>query len=271
MEFAAYYTKIMRTITFSHDAIIAPFFDKKILTKAELLKLTGCSNMTLFRRLSEHGYYTSYNFNSRYYTIAEVAKFDRKGLWKHHEVRFSKHGTLKATIRHLVSASEMGYSANDLTQLLGVRVASLLLPLTNDGLVVRENFGGWVYFPADSRQREQQINLRRLTLPLPQPPMVLLPRQLDDQTTIEALVGLVKNSDAGPKQIRAYLKSRGMVAPLSAIKALFERYDLLKKRPAGTLETTSGTSRGLSWPIPSQEFIAGVAAALFFCDGFLVA
>lgn len=220
----------MRTIAFSQDAIIAPFFDKKILTKAELLNLTGCSNMTLFRRLSEHGYYTSYNFNSQYYTIAEVAKFDRKGLWEYHDVRFSKHGTLKATIRHLVSASEMGYSANDLAQLLGVRVASLLLPLTNDGLIVRENFGGWFYFSVDPRQREQQINRRRSTLQLPEQPVVILPHQLDDKTTIEALVGLVKNPDAGPKQIRAYLKSRGMVAPLSAIDALFERYELFKKK-----------------------------------------
>ncbi|MGH7908650.1 MAG: hypothetical protein ACRENW_02235 [Thermodesulfobacteriota bacterium] len=220
----------MRTIAFSHDAIIAPFFDKKILTKAELLNLTGCSNMTLFRRLSEHGYYTSYNFNSRYFTIVEVAKFDRKGLWEYHEVRFSKHGTLKATIRHFVSTAEMGCTANDLAQLLGVRVASLLLPLTNEGLISRENFGGWLYFSSDPRQREQQINRRRSTLQLPQQPTVVLLQQLDDKTTIEALVGLVKNPDAGPKQIRAYLKSHGMVAPLSAINALFERYDLFKKK-----------------------------------------
>ena len=216
----------MRTIAFSHDAIIAPFFDKKILTKTELLNLTGCSSMTLFRRLSEHGYYTSYNFNSRYYTIAEVASFDRKGLWEYHDVRFSKHGTLKATIRHLVSTSEMGCTANDLAQMLGVRVASLLLPLTNEGLIVRENFGGWVYFSSDPHQREQQINQRGSTLQLPPQTTVVLPQQLDDKTTIEALVGLVKNPDAGPKQIRAYLKTRGMIASLSAIEALFERYDL---------------------------------------------
>ena len=220
----------MRTIAFSHDAIIAPFFDKKILTKAELLNLTGCSNMTLFRRLSEHGYYTSYNFNSRYYTIAEVARFDRKGLWEYQDVRFSKHGTLKATIRHLVSTSEMGCTANDLAQLLGVRVASLLLPLTNEGLISREDFGGWIYFSSDPRHREQQINRRRSTLQLSQQPTVVLPQQLDDKTTIEALVGLLKNPEAGPKQIRAYLKTRGMIAPSSAIEALFERYDLFKKK-----------------------------------------
>jgi len=220
----------MRTLAFSRDAIVAPFFEKKILTKAELLKISGCSNMTLFRRLSEHGYYTSYNFNNRYYTIAEVAQFDRLGLWEYHQVRFSKQGTLKATIRHFVATSEMGYSANDLAQLLGVRVASLLLPLTNEGLIVRENFGGWLYFSSDPRQREQQINRRRSKLQLQQQPTVVLPQQLDDKTTIEALVGLVKNPGAGPKQIRAYLKTRGMIAPSSAIEALFERYNLFKKK-----------------------------------------
>jgi hypothetical protein len=220
----------MRTIAFSRDAIIAPFFDKKILTKAELLNLTGCSNMTLFRRLSEHGYYTSYNFNSRYYTIAEVARFDRKGLWEYRQARFSKYGTLKATIQHFVSTAEMGCTANELAQLLGVRVASLMLPLTAAGLIAREDLGGWVYFSSDRVQREQQINQRRLTLKLSTPPMVILPQALDDKTTIAALVGLVKNPAAGPKEIRAYLKSRGMVAPLSAVEALFDRYDLVKKK-----------------------------------------
>jgi hypothetical protein len=220
----------MRPITFSSDAIIAPFFEKKILTKAELFKLTGSSNMTLFRRLSEHGYYTSYNFNSRYYTIPEVAQFDRQGLWAYRQVRFSKYGTLKATIRHFVSTSEMGYTANELTQLLGVRVASVLLPLTQDGLLVRQDLDGWIYLASDPRQREQQIQKRRATLKLRPQAMVMLPQELDDKATIEALVGLVKNPAAGPKQIRAYLKTRGIVAPLAAVEALFDRYALVKKK-----------------------------------------
>lgn len=220
----------MRPKTFFHDAVIAPFFERKILTKSELLVLSGCSNMTLFRCLSEHGYYTSYNFNSRYYTIPEVAKFDRHGLWEYQQVRFSKHGTLKATIRHFVSTSEMGYSASELTQLLGVKIASLLLPFTNEGLIVREYLDGWIYFPSDPSQREQQSKRRSLTLKHPQEPMVILPRELDDKAKIEALVGLVKNPNAGPKQIRAYLKSRGITAPLPAVESLFDRYDLLKKK-----------------------------------------
>ena len=219
----------MRPTSFSHERIIAPFFERKILTKNELFAITGCSNMTLFRRLSEHGYYTSYNFNSRYYTIGEVATFDRHGLWEYHQVRFSKHGTLKRTIQHFVSISEMGYSAGELTQLLGVRVASLLLPLTHEGLIVRENLGGWRYFSIDQSQRQEQITRRRSALTHPPRTKVILQHELDDKATIEALICLVKNPHADPKQVRAYLKTRGMEASLSAVEALFEHYDLSKK------------------------------------------
>jgi len=220
----------MRTIAFSHDAIIAPFFERKILTKPELLRISGCSNMTLFRRLTEHGYCTSYNFNGRYYTIPDVAHFNRQGLWDYRQVRFSKYGTLKTTIQHFVATSEQGYTASELAPLLGVRVASVLLPLTREGRLVREDLAGWVYFSSDPVQRERQTQKRRARLqPSPQA-MVVLPQKLDDKTTIEALVGLVKNPDADPKQIRTYLKTRGMVAPLAAIDALFDRYDLVKKK-----------------------------------------
>lgn len=220
----------MKTTTFLLDAVIAPFFEKKILTKSELLAISGCSNMTLFRRLSEHGYYTSYNFNSRYYTIAEITKFDNNGLWSYHQVRFSRHGTLKATIQHSVANSEMGYSVNELNQLLGVRVASLLLPLSNEGLIVREYLNGWHYFSTEQRAREQQLTRRRTTLKRSQTARSILPQELDDKTTIEALVGLVKNPDFDPKKLRAYLEARGILAPLPAVKALFARYDLFKKK-----------------------------------------
>ena len=176
----------MKTHAFLPDAIIAPFFEKKVLTKYELLDISKCSNMTLFRRLSEHGYYTSYNFNSRYYTIPEVARFDSNGLWNHGQVRFSKHGTLKLTIQHFVAHSKRGYSVNELNQLLGVRVSSLLLPLSNERLITREYFNSWYYFSIDHLQRDQQIKRRQVTHQPSQTTTVILPQELDDKTKIEA-------------------------------------------------------------------------------------
>jgi len=220
----------MKTRTFLLDDLIALFFEKKVLTKAELLTISGCSNMTLFRRLSEHGYFSSYNLNSRYYTIPEIAKFNKNGLWHYGQVRFSKHGTLKATIRHFVDHSEMGYSVNELNQLLGVRVSSLLLPLSNESVITREYFNGWYYFSTDPVRREQQIERRRLKFAPSKTAKVILPQELDDKSKIEALVGLVKNPQFEPKDVRSYLKARGIIVPMAAIKELFDCYDLAKKK-----------------------------------------
>lgn len=220
----------MKSHTFLLDDIIAPFFEKKVLTKDELLDIGGCSNMTLFRRLSEHGYFTSYNFNSRYYTIPEVARFDNNGLWDYHEIRFSKYGTLKATIQHFVDHSEMGYSVNELNQLLGVRVASLLLPLSNKGIIVREYFNGWYYFTTDTVQRGQQIERRRVRLAPSQTAKVILPQELDDKSKLEALAGLVKHPEFKPKDVRSYLRARGIIVTLAAVNELFDHYDLSKKK-----------------------------------------
>jgi len=188
--------------------------------------------MTLFRRLSEHGYFTSYNFNSRYYTIPEVAGFDYNGLWHYRQIRFSKYGTLQATIQHFVDHSEMGYSVNELNRLLGVRVSSLLLPLNNKGVIAREYFNGWTYFSTDPVQREQQIQRRRVRLAPSQTATakVILPQELDDKSTIEALVGLVKHPEFEPKDVRSYLRARGIIVTLAAVRELFDRYDLSKKK-----------------------------------------
>ncbi len=220
----------MRTFTFLVDDLIAPFFEKKVLTKAELLDISGCSNMTLFRRLSEHGYFTSYNLNSRYYTIPEIARFDNNGLWHYRQIRFSKYGTLKATIQHFVDRSEMGYSVNELNRMLGVRVSSLLLPLSNKGVITREYFNGWYYFTTDPVQREQQIERRHVRFAPSKTAKVILPQELDDKSKIEALVGLVKNPEFELKDVCSYLKTRGIIVTLTAVKELFDRYDLLKKK-----------------------------------------
>ena len=220
----------MRTRTFLLDDLIAPFFEKKILTQAELLDISGCSNMTLFRRLSEHGYFTSYNLNNRYYTIPQVAGFDNNGLWHYRQIRFSKYGTLWATIQHFVDYSEMGYSVNELNRLLGMRVSSLLLPLCNKGVIVREYFNGWTYFTTDPAQHEQQIERRRMMLAPSQTAKMILPQKLDDKSKIEALTGLVKHPEFEPRDVRAYLKARGIIVTLTAVRELFDRYDLSKKK-----------------------------------------
>src|SRR5665213_2379467 len=76
----------------SSSRLVSTFRRRKVLTKRELLEQTGCSSMTAWRLLRQHGYHTSYNGNARHYTLVGVPQFDEHGLWADHDVRFSRWG-----------------------------------------------------------------------------------------------------------------------------------------------------------------------------------
>ncbi len=64
--------------------------EKKIATMTELMAaLSTDARRTVFRKLNELNYRTSYSHRGRYYTLDRVAKFDEFGLWSYREVWFS--------------------------------------------------------------------------------------------------------------------------------------------------------------------------------------
>ena len=93
-----------------------------VLTLQQLCQMFRCSRTTILRRLAEHGYYASYNHSGKFLTIPEVAHFDSQGIWTWRTARFSKHGTLKDTVAHLVQSSPEGMTHRELAALLAVAV-----------------------------------------------------------------------------------------------------------------------------------------------------
>ena len=79
---------------------VRALFQKRPVTHLEVLfhALDTRSRMSVFRRLRDMGYFTSYTHNGRYYTLADIPEFDEYGLWRYQEVGFSQHGTLRATV-----------------------------------------------------------------------------------------------------------------------------------------------------------------------------
>jgi hypothetical protein len=134
----------------------------KIATMAELKAALGTdTDMTVFRRLREVGYRTSYSDRGKYYTLDEIADFDAAGLWSCGHVRFSKHGTLLRTCEALVGESEAGYFASELEPVLHVGVKDALRKLANEGRIVRREFGGrLLHLSADARLRRRQLAAR---------------------------------------------------------------------------------------------------------------
>ena len=70
---------------------------QKIATMTELKDVLGsAADITIFRKLAELSYQTSYSHRGRYYTLADIPQYDAWGLWSYRSVWFSRRGTLLA-------------------------------------------------------------------------------------------------------------------------------------------------------------------------------
>lgn len=134
----------MRPTAFPAEHIVEHVRHSKVLTMDQIHQQVGCSRMTAWRALRAQGYYTSYNYNASYYTLADIPAFDAQGLWAFRDIRFSCHGTLIQTLMTWIDQSAAGYQAEELSQLLAVPVAPALSRLHARGRVCREKMGGGI-------------------------------------------------------------------------------------------------------------------------------
>lgn len=136
---------------------------QKIATMEELKEALGTSvDMTVFRKLRELHCHTSYSHRGSYYTLDEIAEFDELGLWSFRAVWFSKVGTLLATAEACVAASEAGYFASELENVLHVSVKDALRKLMGEHRIARDTISGkYLYCSANPAARKEQLRARR--------------------------------------------------------------------------------------------------------------
>jgi len=159
----------MRPNRFSADAITALLHKKKIATMPDLMEALGTgARRTVFRKLSELNYRTSYSHRGRYYTLDEVADFDELGLWSFRDVKFSVYGTLLSTAAALVDSSDCGFFVEELDNLLNVCTKDALRNLAGNAWVTRERIAGqFLYCASDPDHRRRQVVARRAMLSEP--------------------------------------------------------------------------------------------------------
>jgi hypothetical protein len=119
------------------------------------------ADATVFRTLAGLDYRTSYSHRGRYYTLDEIARFDELGLWSFRQVWFSRFGTLVSTVEALVAASEAGYDAAELENLLHVEAKAALLRLGREGRLARERVAGrYLYVSPQAATGRAQLAAR---------------------------------------------------------------------------------------------------------------
>lgn len=152
----------MRTSTFHSKDLVTWLKRNKIATIDELKGALGTDvNVTVYRKLKELSYHTSYSHRGRYYTVDEVARFDDRGLWSYRDVRVSIYGSLVSTAENFVKQSEAGYYSGELEHVLHVEVKEPLLKLVRQGRITRKKVSGLYLYCAKSRDRIQEQLLAR--------------------------------------------------------------------------------------------------------------
>ena len=159
----------MRPTSFDPAALRAHLLRHKIADLPELKRVLGTdTDLTVFRKLKPLQHLTSYTHRGRFYTLAEIARFDDHGLWSHESVWFSRHGTLLATVEVAVNSSANGFYARELAEWLHVEVHEPLRHLVQQGKLSRTEVAGqFLYTSVESDVRRKQTLTRRSAQSVP--------------------------------------------------------------------------------------------------------
>ena len=120
-------------------------------------------DVTVFRKLKQLAYRSSYSHRGAYYTLDETTRFDQAGLWSFQSVWFSRQGTLLDTAQAFVENSSTGHFVEELDHLLHVGTKEPLLRLWQQERVARQPVGGlYLYCSSKAAPRERQLLARRM-------------------------------------------------------------------------------------------------------------
>jgi hypothetical protein len=184
------------------------------------------SRMTVFRRLRQLGYHSSYTHAGRYYTLRDIPRFDERGLWFHRDIGFSQAGTLKQTVAQQVEQAPDGRTHEELTQLLRVRVHNTLLDLLRQGRIGRERLQSvFLYVSADPAQAAAQVAARKELAAA----LVEMLRVATDEEVVEVLVEALRAAPEvpAPVLVAQRLVARGVLLESHHVEQVYEEHGLV--------------------------------------------
>jgi hypothetical protein len=157
---------IMNTAKYSIQAIEKFLKHHKIATIDQLKTAVGNpARCTVFRKLAELEYLSSYSHRGKFYTLRSIAQFNDLGLWEHRSVWFSRFGNLLDTAEALANNSDGGYTATELKEVLHVKTKHALTQLVRSGRLQREPFESvYVYLSGEEPVANHQRKARETHL-----------------------------------------------------------------------------------------------------------
>ena len=211
---------------------LATLFGRQPITDLDTLRRTldTTSRMSVFRRLWEADYLSSYTHRGAYYTLTGIPDFDEYGLWFHQGVGFSRSGTLKATLVEMVDAAEGGHTHRELEALLRIRVQNTLTRLIRERLLGRERIEKlYLYVSAKAKRAATQVAKRRERMAAAFEEIAL-----PDDTVIDVLLEVIHAGQmvVAPAVVAERLRARGVPVTAAQVELVYAHYGFTVKKTA---------------------------------------
>ena len=181
---------------------------------------------SLFRDLKKLDLISSYTHTGQYHALMRLAKFDEDGLWFFQDVGFSRYGTLKRSLVHVVTHSQAGMTHREMRKLFRVEVQKPLTDLVSTNAVTRQLLPSriHVYLSADETsavQLERRLAIGDKTLD------VALPVE---SIRIEILVEVIQAPERtlDEKLLGPLLRERGVLVKDEEVRYVLAYYDIKK-------------------------------------------
>ncbi len=205
--------------------VMQTFRRRKTMTIEQLRSLLQCSVPAVRKYLKQWGAVTSYNNNGRYYVLPDVPTFDEHGLWEYKGIRFSRFGTLKETVVHLVNDAPQGLSSAELGTLLGLEPRSFMSHYKALPELKRKKLDGrYVYLSDDeqigARQQEnREASAAQASL-----------QKISDHDAVLVFADFIKHPETALENRVNRLQRQGISVDTGKITALLQFHGLLEKK-----------------------------------------
>ena len=140
---------------------------RTVASMPQLMAALGTSSRrTVVRKLARIPHLTSYSHSRRFYALPAAARFDQHGLWSFQGIRFSSHGSLRATAAALARSAPARRFVPELDAFLHVPCGDALRFLVHSKRLARVRLHGrFLYCAPQAERRRHQILAREALAP----------------------------------------------------------------------------------------------------------
>ena len=181
---------------------------------------------SLFRDLKKLDLISSYTHTGQYHALTRLATFDEDGLWFFQDVGFSRYGTLKRSLVHVITHSQAGMTHREMKKLFRVEVQKPLTDLVSTNAVARQLLPSHihVYLSADETSVAQWE--RRLAIGDKALEVVLPAESIRIEILVEVIRAPERTSDE--KVLGPLLRKRGVLVKDQEVRYVLAYYDIKK-------------------------------------------